>query len=202
MTELQLGRVRTVQKVGSEAFHESGTSIGFCVEDFWRWSVSDLLSNATRGRLAEFLVAKALGICTGGVRDEWQAFDLQTPEGVRIEVKSAAFLQSWSQSRPSKISFRVPKTRAWDPATNLQSKELTRQADMYVFAFLAHTDKATIDPLDVNQWRFFILSTRVLDSRTRSQHSITLRALERLAGGSVSYHGLADAFHRQAITVE
>ena len=37
-------------------------NVNYKVIDFWKWSVSDLVSNATRGRLAEFIVAKALKI--------------------------------------------------------------------------------------------------------------------------------------------
>jgi hypothetical protein len=35
-------------------------------------------------------------------------------------------------------------------------------------------------PLDLDQWVFYVLSTAVLDGRTRSQHSITLKTLEGL----------------------
>ena len=52
------------------------------------------------------------------VRDEGRAYDLDTQAGVRIEVKSAAYVQSWQQSRLSKISFNVPKTFGWDRETN------------------------------------------------------------------------------------
>ena len=74
----------------------------------------DLTGNATRGRLAEYIVARALGISTGGVRDEWAACDLCTTAGVQIEVKSAAYLQSWQQTKPSTISFSIKKSRPWD----------------------------------------------------------------------------------------
>jgi hypothetical protein len=50
-------------------------------------TASDLVSNSTRGVLAEFIVARALGLDTG-VRTEWQAFDLETASGKKIEVKS------------------------------------------------------------------------------------------------------------------
>ena len=162
----------------------------YTVLDFWSWSASDLVSNATRGCLAEFIVAKALGISTIDVRDEWAAYDLITPDGVKIEAKSAAYVQSWAQKRHSPIQFVTPKTRAWDPDTNLQATEAKRQADVYVFALLAHKDKATVDPLDLGQWRFYVLPTVTLDSRTRSQHSITLKTLDRICGDPVAYHDL------------
>ena len=58
--------------------------------------------------LAEFIVATALGIPTDGVREGWAAWDLTTPGGVRVEVKTAAYLQSWAQKELSKISFSTP----------------------------------------------------------------------------------------------
>lgn len=63
---------------------------------------SDLLHNAFRGQLAEFLVSRALG-CEAATRPGWDEYDLLTPDGVPVEVKSAAYLQSWEQARPSTI---------------------------------------------------------------------------------------------------
>jgi hypothetical protein len=77
--------------------------------DFWRRSASDILSNATRGRLAEFLVATATGIDIKTVRDEWGAYDLLTPEGIKLEIKSAAYLQSWYQKVRSIIRLTVKR---------------------------------------------------------------------------------------------
>lgn len=188
-----LGRLTIKRKTGQEPFKAAGKILGFTLSDFWRWSVSDLVSNTTRGRLAEFIVARALSASTDGVRDEWQAYDLLMPNGLKIEVKSAAYLQSWQQKEPSKIVFQTPKTRAWDPETNRQSPESKRQADVYVFALLAHKDKATIDPLNLDQWRFYVLPTSTLNARKRSQHSITLKSLEDLAGSSIGYDRLCDA---------
>lgn len=186
---------RLLQKLrsGDERLHFDGEKLEVSVQDFWRWSASDLLSNATRGRFAEFIVALALGISFDKIRDEWGAFDLLTPEGIKVEVKSAAYVQSWHQNKLSTISFRVPKTRAWNAETNIQELEPRRQADVYVFAVLAHIDQTTIDPLNVNQWEFYVLPSTVLDSRTRSQQSITLRTLTDLSGGAVTYQELRKA---------
>jgi hypothetical protein len=111
-------------------------------------------------------------VSTAGIRNEWDAFDLKTSSGIRIEVKSAAYIQSWHQKKLSAVSFITRRTRAWDPDTDVQSLEAKRQADVYVFALLAHSDKAT------NQWHFYVLASAVLDARARSQHSITLKSLE------------------------
>ena len=97
--------ITVTRKKGSERLHNDGKEISVQLVDFWRWSASDLLSNATRGVFAEFLIASALGL-VDNVRSEWDSYDLKTQKGKRIEVKSAAYLQSWSQKELSKISFR------------------------------------------------------------------------------------------------
>lgn len=143
------GPVRAPRRTGNEEVHRGGQPLGGALSDFWAWSVSDLVSNATRGRLAEYIGVRALGLATAGVRDEWAAYDLETPKGVKIEVKSAAYLQAWFQRGPSVISCSPRPSRVWDPQTNLQATERSRQADVYVFALLFHLEKPTLDPIDV-----------------------------------------------------
>jgi hypothetical protein len=194
---MNLDRIQVVRKTGSERFHFDDPDINVSLREFWQWSVSDLVSNATRGRLAEFIVAMALAVDTSGVRDEWAAFDLITPEGTKVEVKSAAFLQTWFQARLSSITFSTRTSRAWDASTNTFSPESTRQADVYVFALLHHTDKKTVDPMNVNHWCFYPVATSKLDVRNKSQGSITLKALKALCGEGVAYENLREAVQKQ-----
>ncbi len=192
----RLDRLNPSVKTGGEPFHEGGTATGFSLVEFWSWSMSDLVSNATRGVLAEFIVAKALGLRTDCVRMAWDKCDLVAQDGLNVEVKSAAYIQPWAQREPSKISFSVQSKRGWDANTNVQDKEARRHADVYVFALLAHEDKSTIDPLDLDQWRFWAVSTLFLNERKRSQHSITMATLLKLVGAPVSYGQLAQAVTR------
>lgn len=163
---------------GTEYFHNAGENLGFDVGDFWSWSVSDLVSNTTRGILAEYIVGRAVGADLE-IRDEWGPYDLRTPEGTRIEVKSAAYLQSWFQKRFSPISFNCQKHQYWVSESNESRDETGRFSDVYVFALLGHTDKETVNPLDISQWKFFAVPTAWLDARKRSQHSITLASIRR-----------------------
>ncbi len=195
-----LGRIPHKRKTGRELFHDGDHGLDFNLLDFWRWSVSDLVSNVTRGVLAEYLIANAVG-AAGCIRDEWAAYDLDDPRGISIEVKSAAYIQSWGQEKLSTIVFNCPKTFAWDPETNRQSSEKRRQAKVYVFALLACQDQTMLDPLDVSQWDFYVVPTVLLDRRTRSQHSITLKSLRKLHGEPVAYAGLRDAIGRAAEVV-
>jgi hypothetical protein len=201
----QLPPVVVTRRRGTESFHVSGKPLPHTLHDFWAWSTSDLVSNVSRGRLAEFLVATALGIDVGGVRNEWDAFDLTTANGLKVEVKSAAYVQRWYQKRFSEIVWRTPRTRFWDASTNVQSGESRRHADVYVLTLLHHQDKSTIDPLDLAQWSFFVVPSYELDARARSQHSITLNSVKDLVGGPVSYVALSEAVaaagHRQRAAV-
>jgi len=180
------------RKSGSERFRYQNRDVGIDLLSFWQWSVSDLVSNATRGRLAEYIVAQALGLAHD-VRNEWDAYDLRTSTGLKVEVKSAAYIQSWFQRKPSPIVFRVPRTRAWDAATNILSTEVKRQADVYVFALLSHPHKNTVDPLNLDQWQFYVLGVSTLNERQRSQYSITLKSLQALCRAPVGFGGLAKA---------
>ena len=189
----ELKELEITKRSGNEMFQNGSNKLDFNLLSFWQWSSSDVVSNYTRGILAEYIVCKALGcIKDDDVRDEGRAYDLDTQAGVRIEVKSAAYVQSWKQSRLSKISFNVPKTLGWNRETNKFDTEKKRQADVYVFALLFHKDKETVNPLDISQWEFFVLPTKVLDERERSQHSITLPSLKKLTD-SVSFFELGQA---------
>jgi len=189
---MQLDRIQAIIKSGQEKLTYNNKPLDFSLLDFWRWSVSDILSNATRGRFAEFIVATATNIDKTRVRDEWAAYDLETPDGIKLEIKSAAYVQSWFQRTLSKISFSTKAALYWDSLANKQASEKKRVADIYVFCLLSHDNKLTIDPLNMNHWEFYVMATKELNGYTRSQHSITLKSLQRLTH-SVSYEQLYEA---------
>lgn len=174
-----LDALKHKRMVGSEPFHISSRPAGFTLLSFWQWLASDLVDNALRGALAEYIVACDLGIASG-TRPGWNAYDLITPDGVKVEVKSAAYLQSWQQAAPSKICFDIRPTYGWEAATNTYGTERKRQADVYVFCLLAHADKSTLDPLDLSQWEFYVLPACVLDERMPNQKTLSLAGLSRL----------------------
>ncbi len=186
------------RKNGEEPFLSSGKSLKFQLADFWKWSVSDLVSNATRGILAEFLVASALGV-SSGVRNEWDAFDILLSDGTRIEVKSAAYLQSWSHAKLSKISFTIRQTYAWDSSTNKLASELRRQADIYIFCLLKHLDKETLDPMNLDQWQFYLLPSKILDEKIPKQKTISLSKLLKLEPFIAKYDDLAECVKKMTI---
>ena len=173
-------------KTGQEPFIFENKELPLKVLDFWQWSSSDLLGNALRGILAEFIVASTLGRLND-LRIEWDEYDLCSPKGLKIEIKSSAYLQSWEQDKLSKISFNIA------PTGKSQSRSLkrTRKADVYIFCVLAHKNMATVNPLDLSQWDFYILKTKMLNKKVGGQKTITLSSLKRLKPRQVKYDGIA-----------
>ena len=96
MTDLQA--IKIEPKIGNESFSFESQNLDFDLTDFWSWSQSDLLNNTLRGVLAEYIVRQDLMI-KKSTRTEWDAYDLETENGIKIEIKSAAYLQSWKQSK-------------------------------------------------------------------------------------------------------
>ncbi|MBK8535794.1 MAG: hypothetical protein IPL59_12085 [Candidatus Competibacteraceae bacterium] len=129
------------------------------------------------------------------MRNEWSAYDLETRTGFKVEVKSAAYLQSWRQKRPSPIRFDIKPT--YDVVNEAdgrwkQSDVSKRQADVYVFCVLSHQDKETIDPLNMAQWDFYLLPTKILNERAEKQKSIYLLVLLKLDPKQVRYGEIAN----------
>ncbi|MCD6435576.1 MAG: hypothetical protein J7L15_04245 [Clostridiales bacterium] len=178
-------------KNGDENFTFDNKKLNLELIDFWRWSVSDIESNATRGHLAEFIVATALDIDLTIPREEWNLYDLISPVGLKIEVKCSAYLQSWAQSDYSTISYSIKATHALDPTTNKYDEVAKRHVDIYVFCLLKHKDQNTLDPLNLDQWEFYVLPVKEINNYERSKTSITLNSLKKLTD-PVSYDGLRE----------
>ena len=159
-------------------------------EKFYEWAYSDLLINSHRGHLAEYIVAVALGL-TDQKRLEWDPFDLKYGD-IKIEVKSAAYIQGWKQNKPSVIGFDVKQTRDWNYEENKREEKYKRQSDVYVFCHLKHIDKETIDPTDMNQWDFYIAPTAVLNEILKDQKRVSLKVLQSICGCTVGFKNIKE----------
>ncbi|QTH59259.1 hypothetical protein J5O04_10695 [Corynebacterium hindlerae] len=144
----------------------NGNKIGE-LQEFWGWYASDLLGNLLRGVFAEYLVGTALGCDLSGIRVEWDAYDLTTPEGLKIEVKSSGYLQSWSNNEPSTIRFDIAERRSGP-----------RAADVYVFCVFTCIAVQDANPLDTRQWDFCVVTTERINAVLKNQKSIGLEPLK------------------------
>lgn len=169
---------------GSERFRGVDAS----VLDFWRFAMSDLRMNNVRGYLAEFLVARAVG--APGNRVEWDAYDVLTPDGVRVEVKVRGYLQSWAQKRVQLSPFQIKAAAPWDHATGAFG-EKGWNADVYVLCVHTAREQDAYDVLDVAQWEFYVLPRHVIVERAGA--GMSLAWVQEQTGGPTPYAELAAA---------
>lgn len=151
---------------------------GVQVRDFWEWAMGDLRLNATRGLLAQFLVARAVRD-TRLNDDGWGNFDVLSREGIRIEVKCSGYLQSWAQRKPSAITFSGLMGRTWSAEAGYGAEPEVR-ADVFVFAVQTSQDRNTYDPLALDAWDFHVLPGSII--RDSGQQRMSLSTVRRLGG--------------------
>lgn len=178
--------VETKKLSGNEQF-----SNGKTLNSFWSWAHSELMNNAERGRLAEYIVSMALD-CKMPYRIEWDAYDLITEDGIKIEIKSSAYLQTWEQNEYSHIAFGIAPTKRWDEKTHKYSEEKTRQSDMYVFCVFTAKEPRVANPLDLSQWEFYVMKTDDINRLLKEQKTISLNALQKLPCAKTDYYGLKE----------
>ncbi|MGW5524857.1 hypothetical protein [Gordonia sp. NPDC003950] len=188
-----------VRRTGSEPFTFHADAQGATLNSFWSWAASDLLSNTLRGQLAEFIVGLALDCVDVRLRREWDAFDLKTDDGITVEVKSTAYLQSWGTTRSDSRRFDISESTAWHADTNTSATSASRPADVYVFCVHTAENRNVADPLRLDQWDFYVVSTTRINLILGQQKSIALSVLPKALDTSpVAFGEVADAVRRAA----
>ena len=190
LPELPLRPLRGQQPV-------AGTALPIRLADFWQWSMSGLMENTTRGPLAEFLVATALGV-QDKPQKNWENYDLLWPwngRAVKIEVKSSAERQSWRCKPAASHSFDIRKTEDSDQ----HECGKRRWSDVYVFCILRNRDATEqSEALDTRSWTFLILPTATLDRERPDGKSISDGPLRTLGAIETDYAHLKDEVTRVA----
>lgn len=191
-----------MRKVGDEPITFRGKPIGYAINDFWSWNCSDLLNNTLRGEYAEFIVAAALGLDLSVERINWEPWDLTYPfewrdtsgkhSEIRVEVKSSSYLQSWKQNQLSTILFGIRPTRLLNP-NGRYSNKACRQADVYVFCVYAEVDPEKADPMVLDSWEFYAISSRKLNENCGSQKTIALSSLLKFGPIKADFAGVESA---------
>ena len=187
MIDYDYPALKTEKKNGNECFINIEPTV--CLSDFWSWAYSDLVGNTERGKLAEFIISIAMN-CADGISETWGAYDILSPEGIKIEVKTSAYIQSWHQIKLSDIKFGIQKTTAWNPNTNTYTTESTRQADIYVFCVQNCKIQEDLNPLDVAQWDFYPVTTETLNKELGNQKTVGLSRLIKIGAKKCSYNEL------------
>ena len=121
-------------------------------------------------------------------RVEWDAADLRY-KGRGIEVKAAAYLQSWQQDKLSDIKYDIAKKQAWEAATNSYSSEPLRSADCYVFCLYPVKEPERADILQTDDWEFYVVSKERIEAVFGEQKTVGLKGVRALVA-AVGYADL------------
>jgi hypothetical protein len=140
---------------------------------------SPLITNINRGLIAETIVALALEPEWLWVSADYSNWDFERADGVKLEVKQSALLQSWTieyqgKDFRSKASFDIAARTGYRQGQNWVAKA-GRAAHIYVFCHHVVGDE-TADHRDPSQWDFYIVEANKLPL----QKKISLNPLKSL----------------------
>lgn len=96
------------------------------------------------------------------------------------------------------ISFDIGLKTGWDDDTETYADGPGRSADVYVFCLLKEKDRGRANPLDVEQWTFYVLATSVLNRERPVEKTIRLEPLKALGAKQCTYDGLKAAIEEVA----
>ena len=163
---------------GSEVFEFNGKSIGFSLLDFWKFQYSNIYN--LQEYIAEFLVAQALEVKESQNTDSWTLYDIKY-RNTRIEVKETSYYHPWNEN--GKISkqrtFGITKANSSYECIGEENR-YERQNDIYVFCLNTGMDKDSSNPMNLNNWEFYIVPTAFINEKCGDNKSISLGRLRSM----------------------
>lgn len=168
----------------------------FSVLDFWRYAYSQL--EGLGDTIAEFLVAKALGIEKAENVNYWTAYDMAY-RNKRIEVKATQYVHPWNTkiSKVRNFSIEPTSNSYWGNGKDGVNDGNThsRQSEVYVFCLNSNMDIQSSNPLKVDDWVFYVIPTFEINTYCKDnpkQKKISLSVVKRLAKCGVAFDKLRD----------
>lgn len=185
---------------GTEKFEFDGEELDYDFIDFWRFHYSNIYD--IQGRIAEFIVAKALGIHASQNDQYWTLWDL-TYRGLRIEVKETSYYHSFNQEGKvsQQRSFGITKANgSYDPQIS-GNTDFCRQNDVYVFCLNTGYTKEDSYPLNLNNWEFYIVPTSVINEKCGDNKTISLNRIKSLGYSATPYDKIRSTIDMIAISM-
>ena len=174
--------------IGNEPLQVCGHDISLTINDFWRWAGSDLSNRDTRSIFAKFLVASSLDILSEE-RNPTRNYDLLWPQqdspGIRINVRTAAYVQSYRGDLPDRITFSIGRRE---------------YCDVYVFCLYKalNPDKS---PLETDLWDFYALCSSELIGIRNGMLFATLPAIISLGAIWCDYYGIGGTIQKAMLKI-
>lgn len=164
---------------GKEKFIFRCNELDFDYYDFWKFHFSNIYNEY--GEIAEFIVAKALGINKAQNDEYWTLWDITYRER-RIEVKATAYYHPWNSV--GKVSnqrrFGITKANGSYDEEISGNTEKCRQNDIYVFCLNTGKTEETANPLILDNWEFYIIPTSVINRECNDNKTISLSRIKAL----------------------
>lgn len=163
---------------GEEKFILDGNDLPFDYLDFWQFQYSNVYN--LQEYIAEFLVAKALGLQESCNTEYWTLYDILY-QNMRIEVKQTSYYHPWNEG--GKVSqqrtFGITKANSGYESDDGVNK-FERQNDIYVFCLLNGNTKETSYPLNLNNWEFYVVPTDFINEHCGDNKSISLGRIRNM----------------------
>lgn len=153
--------------------------MNFGIIDFWKQKYSNIYN--MQEVIAEFLVEKALGLDKSFNSDYWTLYDISY-RNYRIEIKETGYYHPWNEN--GKISlqrtFGITMANSKYEEKEIENK-FERQNDIYVFCLNTGNTKETSNPMNINNWLFYIVPTSVINEQCGNNKTISLNRVKELA---------------------
>lgn len=163
-----------------EPFTNGNNPLNWSIGDFWSYMYSNLWDDM-QSDIAEFIVAKALGIEKPTNKNGWRLWDIDY-RGARIEVKQTSYFYSWQRVNENG-EHNISKQRSFGIAPayldyKVNTSDKVRQNDIYVFCLNKGKNQIDSNPLELTHWVFYVVPTSKInkldENREEKQKKISL----------------------------
>lgn len=164
---------------GNEKFTYRNKNLGFTLLDYWKTKFGNIYN--MQDYIAEFIVEKALGMDKSHNSDMWTLYDIFY-RGKRVEVKETGYYHPWNENgKISKVrTFGITKANSKHENPD-EPNRYERQNDVYVFCLNTGNTKEDSNPMDLRNWEFYIVPTKIIDKECMNNKTISLGKVKQLA---------------------
>lgn len=159
-------------------FTYNNEDTGITMLDFWKFQYSNIYN--MQEYIAEFIVAKALGLNTAHNQDWWTLYDIFY-RNKRIEVKETSYYHAWNEDGKCSRQRTFGITKANSAYENEGTENhYERQNDIYVFCLNTGETRDSSYPLELSNWEFYIVPTSVINEKCNDQKRISLGRIKNM----------------------
>lgn len=184
----QSERITRKKLTGKEIFMFDGHEVGFNLLDFWSFEYSNVYD--LQDEIAEFIVAKALGINLPHNKERWTLYDILYRD-TRIEIKETSYYHPWNENGniSNRRTFGIGKAHSLYEFPD-ETDKYERQNDLYIFCVVNGENRDTSNPLMLNNWDFYIVPTSIINEKCNENKTISLSRICSLGFTATKYDEL------------